>query len=372
MLDSTTRFAKRGVDYTRHDLNVGPLVVFYETTQACDLVCKHCRACAQTQSHPEELTTAESRLLLQQLARFPKPPMVVLTGGDPLKRSDIYDLIEYGVERGLKVSITPSATPLVTLPALRRLRNAGISRLAVSLDGVDAATHDAFRGIPGSFQRTLQILSNASTLELPAQVNTTITPGNYRQIDTIADLLAAFPVVLWSVFFLVPVGRGSTIRRLNPEEYEQVFERLWVHARQRPYAIKTTEAPHYRRFVLQQNESSERQSGSKRSPPRPFSTLGVNDGKGVMFIGHTGNIQPSGFLPICCGNFPQDNPVEVYQRSPVMKALRDPDQLSGKCRLCKYRNVCGGSRARAYAVTGDFLAEEPDCCYQPSTSNTID
>jgi radical SAM protein len=351
--------------YQRSDFAHSPLVVFVELTQACDLVCRHCRACAQTRPDPRELGSAEMRLLMDQLAEFPKPPMVVLTGGDPLKRSDIFEIVEYGAGRGLSMSVTPSATPLATAEAMRRLRDGGVARVAVSLDGADAATHDAFRGVPGSYARTFEILEAAQSLGIPLQVNTTVTPANYRQIDAMADLLAEEGIVLWSVFFLVPVGRGSAIPRLSREEYEWVFERLWDNAQRRSYAIKTTEAPHYRRFAALRRK--EARSADAAAPlPRSYPSLGVNDGKGVMFIGHTGRIYPSGFMPIPCGYFPWQHVVEVYQRSPVLVALRDADKLEGKCAACEFRHICGGSRARAYALTGNMFAEEPDCIYQPA------
>jgi len=354
--------------YGRSDLGHSPLVVFWETTQACDLVCLHCRACAQAAPAREELSTAEARLLIEQLCEFPKPPMLVITGGDPLKRADIFELVEYADRQGLDVSITPSATPLATHDALRRLRDSGVSRVAVSLDAADAATHDAFRGVSGSFDRTLQILEWARSLGIPAQVNTTITPGNFNQIDQLADLLARQDIVLWSVFFLVPTGRAGDMPRLTPRQYEWAFELLWRNSQRQPYLIKTTEAPHYRRYVAQRQSSKERNPGSERRRFKAFPTLGVNDGKGVMFIGHTGLVFPSGFMPIACGQFPLASVVDIYQTSPVMLALRDADRLEGKCGRCEFRNICGGSRARAYAVTGDPLAQEPDCEYEPVAS----
>ncbi len=352
-------------DYTRRDFAESPLVVFYELTQACDLACLHCRASAQARPHPAELTTAESRRLVEQLSEFPRRPLLVLTGGDPLKRSDIYQIIEHGKRCGLRVSVTPSATSLVTPSSLRRLKDTGVERLALSLDGADLDTHDMFRGVRGSFRRTLDILTAAQSLGFSLQVNTTISPANLQQVDEIADLLAALRIALWSVFFLVPVGRGCIVPRLTAEECEHVFEQLWRNAQRRPFAIKTTEAPHYRRFVLMAERNSG-QSDASRSRQKAFSPLGVNDGKGVMFIGHTGVIQPSGFMPTACGTFPQQHVVDVYQRSPFFQALRDPNRLQGKCRRCEFRTVCGGSRARAYGVTGNPFAEEPDCSYQPA------
>jgi radical SAM protein with 4Fe4S-binding SPASM domain len=346
------------------DFAISPLLVFYEVTQACDLVCTHCRACAQPSSHPEELSTEQSLRLIEQLAEFPTPPTLVLTGGDPLKRRDVYELIEHAAWFGLPVAITPSATPLVTAAAVKRLRQAGVSRLAISIDGADAATHDATRGVAGSFDRSLQILAEARAAGISTQVNTTLTPEVLPQIEPLADLLATQSIDMWSVFFLVPVGRAVQARRLTAEECEAAFEQLWSQSKRQPYAIKTTEAPHYRRFTIQHRNPSFPLS-SESSPP--FTSLNVNDGKGVMFISHRGAIRPSGFLPITCGAFPAEHVVRVYQQSPVFRALRDPDQLECKCRRCEFRKVCGGSRARAYAVSGNPLAEEPDCAYVPRT-----
>ena len=326
-------------DYAQADFAVNPLMFYYEVTMACDLVCKHCRASAQEKPDPNELDTAAARSLLEQAASFPRPPMVVLTGGDPLKRPDLLVLIRHAVDCGLSLALTPSATPLATPEAFQRVREAGIRRLGISLDGADAATHDAFRGWEGSFQ-----------------------------VDAIAELLAEHGIAMWAAFFLVPVGRGVDEQRITAEEYEQVFERLYHHSQTKPYAVKTTEAPHYRRYVLQRGGDplagprGEAGSAARRGHRAP---LGVIDGRGIMFVAHTGHIYPAGFLPVCCGRFPQDSVVDVYQKHPTFLALRDPDHFKGKCGVCEYRHVCGGSRARAYALTGDPLESDADCAYLP-------
>lgn len=359
----------RPPDYTAEDFDHSPFVIFYEITRACDLACAHCRACAQPLRHPNELKPEQSRALMDDLARFPKPPLVVLTGGDPLKRDDVTDLTRYAVqEAGLNVAMTPSATPLVTLEAVKALQKAGLSRLAVSLDGKDAQTHDTFRKVEGSYTQTFNMMKMARDLGLPMQVNTTVTRRNVHQIDDMANMLASQGIVLWSVFFLIPVGRGISEDRISPQEYEEVFEKLWYHARHQPYGIKTTEAHHYRRFVLEKMGDPQRdpegyngQAGRRvqRAP------LGVNDGRGIMFVSHVGQVFPSGFMPIDCGRFPKQSVVDIYQNHPIMKDLRNPDLLKGKCGVCEFRSVCGGSRARAYAVTRDHLASEPDCVYIP-------
>ena len=355
-------------DYSKADFGLAPLMFYYEVTLACDLVCKHCRASAQEDPHPEELTTDRACSLVDQIASFPRRPMLVMTGGDPLKRADLFDLVRHAVASGLQVALTPSATPLAGADAFHRARQAGVRRLGISLDGADAPTHDSFRGWEGSFQRTLDMLAAARDLQLAVQVNTTITRRNFHQIDAIADLLATQGIAMWSLFFLVPVGRGVEEERIAPREYETAFGRLWYHARNQPYSVKTTEAPHYRRYVLQHGgdplagPKHASDAAARRGHRAP---LGVGDGKGVMFTSHTGEIYPAGFLPLCCGRFPAESVVDVYQNHPTFKALRDPDGFKGKCGICEYRHVCGGSRARAYALTGDPLETDPDCVYIP-------
>lgn len=348
--------------YTDADFGHSPLLVFYEVTRACDLACRHCRACAMTQPHRHQLDTDAACALLHQLGEFPRKPMIVLTGGDPFKREDLSTLVAEAAQVGLTPSISPSATPLVTRDRLASLKDAGLGRVAVSLDGADAPTHDRFRGVAGTFDRALALIADCAALQLPVQVNTTIHRGNVHQVHRMAKLLGRLAgVSMWSVFFLVPVGRGLKLERIAPWQYEQVFACLAEHARRQPFAIKTTEAPFYRRYMLQQgrNPVASRPAHAMKAP------LGVNDGKGVLFISHIGQIQPSGFLSLECGRFPRDSVVRTYQDHPLFRSLRDPDRLEGKCGRCEFRRVCGGSRARAYSLTGNPLASEPDCVYQP-------
>ena len=346
------------------DFTTSPLLVFYELTRACDLVCRHCRACAQPRRHPAELSTDQAYELLAQLAGFPRPPLLVLTGGDPFKRPDLFDVIRRGRALGLSVALTPSATPLVTREALAQLKAEALNRLAISIDGSDADTHDAMRGVAGSFDRSHDILDQAHALGLATQVNTTVTQRNLDQLDTMADQFAGLGITLWSLFFLIPVGRGRAEPRLSPEQYEQAFATLHRLSQSQPFAIKTTEAPHYRRYTLEQAGALPAVTAASRPRHGPPMT-GVRDGNGVMFVSHVGQIFPSGFMPITCGRFPRDSVVDTYQHNALFKQLRDPDRFHGKCGVCEYRHICGGSRARAYAVTGDPLAAEPDCSYVP-------
>jgi radical SAM protein with 4Fe4S-binding SPASM domain len=252
----------------------------------------------------------------------------------------------------------------MTHEAVRSLKEAGLSRLALSIDAADPETHDAFRQVPGSFDRTLEILRYAHEVGLPLQVNTTITRYNADQVEEMADLMASLDIELWSVFFLIPVGRGLKEQRIPAWKYEQVFEQLYHEAQKGRFAVKTTEAHHYRRYVLElmQSEALLRKPSRDRVQRAP---LGVNDGRGVMFVSHTGSVYPSGFMPIAAGKFPQQSIVDIYQNSEIFVGLRDKDRLKGKCGVCEYKAICGGSRARAYAVTGDPYASEPDCVYLP-------
>jgi radical SAM protein with 4Fe4S-binding SPASM domain len=298
------------------------------------------------------------------VAAFPVAPLLVFTGGDPFKRRELADLADHATRLGLEVAVTPSATPLVTPQALDRLRAAGVQRIAVSLDGPDPDSHDRFRGVAGSFQRTLEIIRDARRAGLPVQVNTTVTPQNCQQIEEFAALLDELAIVLWSVFFLVPVGRAAAQRRLSAEQVEAVFERLWEEAQRRRFPIKTTEAPHYRRFVAQKQKLAA-PAQVRPAPRHGYAWQATNDGKGILFVAHNGEIYPSGFLPLFAGSFPNDNVVATYQQSSLFQALRDPQRLGGKCGACEFRTFCGGSRARAYATSGDPLAAEPDCLYWP-------
>ncbi len=348
----------------RRNFDQSPLIVFYEITKACDLVCLHCRARAQPRAHPDEMTTVDSIKLIDQLTRFPEPPLLVFTGGDPLKRADLFELIRHARAVGIEPAITPSPTPLVTAEALAKLKEAGIGRMAVSIDGADAATHDKLRGVAGSFAMTHRIMDDARALGIPIQVNTTLTPDTYDQLEAIADMLEPHGIALWSLFLIIPVGRASKKLRLDAERYERAFERLWRISREHSFMVKTTEGMHYRRYVLQMRKALGKSEPMKTSA-RGWEGAGVNDGRGILFISHAGLIHPSGFLPMTCGMVPFNDVVEVYQKSPIFRRLRDADSFGGKCGVCEYRHICGGSRARAAAVDGDPFGSDPDCVYVP-------
>ncbi len=349
-----------------------PFIVIWEVTQACDLVCLHCRACAQPLRSPLELSTQEGRNLIDQVAEM-AAPLFVLTGGDPLKRPDIYDLVEYGTRRGVRTSMTPSATPLLTREAIARLQGCGLARLAVSLDGSTPEIHDAFRGIPGSYGLTLDAVRWAGELGLPVQINTTITRRNLDDFESMVPLLNTFDMALWSVFFLVPTGRGQLEDLVTAEEFEQVFAKLAEVSQTARFDIKTTEAQHYRRYLAQRRAKQRRNNSAPTLMPfgKPSddgigrAPRGLNDGKGFVFISHKGEVFPSGFLPLAAGNIRQQPLADIYRNTPLFKKLRDASNLKGKCGVCEFREICGGSRSRAYALTGDPFEADPSCVYQP-------
>lgn len=353
------------------NFNERPYIAIWEVTQACDLACVHCRACAQPKRHPLELSTNEGKRLIDQVAEM-NIPVFVLTGGDPIKRPDLFELIQYATQIGVRVSLTPSATPLLTRDTINRLQQCGLARLAVSLDGSNREVHDAFRGMAGSFDRTMEAIEWANAAGLPVQINTTFSRRNYEDFDSIAKLVEQKKIALWSVFFLVPTGRGKLGDLLTDDEFEQIFAKLYGLSQGASFHIKTTEAQHYRRYVLQQEavKKKSRAASATAVTAKVEDTIGraprgLNDGKGFIFISHTGEVYPSGFLPITGGNIRLQSLSHIYRESPIFRQLRRPDELGGKCGACEFRHICGGSRARAYAVSGDPMAEETCCSYVP-------
>ncbi|MBX0296489.1 TIGR04053 family radical SAM/SPASM domain-containing protein [Haloarcula nitratireducens] len=341
-----------------------PLVLIWEVTQACELSCEHCRADARAARHPDELTTAEGKELLDDVRAFGDEQLVVLSGGDPMKRPDLVELVDYGTDRGLSMTLTPSGTSELTGDAVADLADAGLRRMAVSLDGATPANHDAFRGEAGSFEETVRAARDATAAGLPLQINTTVCAQTVDELPAIAERVADLGAVLWSVFFLVPVGRGQVLDPIEPARAERVMG--WLHdlRSEAPFGIKTTEAPHYRRVGIQRRQSVDG-SGDERADAAAKRRAGIVAGDGFAFVSHTGEIFPSGFLPETAGNVREDDVVDVYRRSELFTALRDRSRLTGKCGACEYRRVCGGSRSRAYAATGDPLASDPLCAHVP-------
>lgn len=335
-----------------------PFLVFWEITRACALACRHCRAEAQARRHPDELNPEESRRLIQQLAEL-NPPMLILTGGDPLMRNDALDLVREATAAGLHVGLSPSATERLMKSDFSEIKHAGVERISLSLDGATRETHDAFRGLAGTFDRTIKAVQRAHEAGLSVQINTTLTRGNLHEYEAFKQLMFELKPAMWSVFLLVPTGRAGIADLPDPHDIERVFEDMATLVGKAPFAVKTTEGHHFRRVLIQSLGAQGRSRPGMRSP------LGIRDGRGVMFISHTGVVSPSGFLPFDCGNVRQEHPAEIYRRHPLFISLRDNDALGGKCGRCEFRTVCGGSRARAYGVTGDPFAEDPACVYQP-------
>ena len=375
--------ARGGLDYDQT-----PFLVIWEVTQSCDLACKHCRAAAQPIAHPEELNTEEGKRLIDQISEL-GVPIFVLTGGDPMKRADLFELIRYASQKNVRIAVTPSATPLLTREAIFKMKEAGVVRLGISLDGSTPEIHDRFRGFSGAWQRTIQAIEWANEAGLPIQVHSTISRQNVADLDNLCDLFERLAIVMWNVFFLIPVGRGQLDDLLSGEEFEEVFAKIYELSQRASFQVKTTEAMHYRRYLLQHNLEEKKmgqghpgahpgghpaavpyEAGAPIADPQTramgWATRRVNDGKGFVFVSHVGNIYPSGFLPIDAGNIRQKTLAEVYRNAPIFKALRDSARLEGKCGACEFKEICGGSRARAYALTGDPLAPEPCCIYQPT------
>ncbi|HUY15263.1 MAG TPA: TIGR04053 family radical SAM/SPASM domain-containing protein [Terriglobia bacterium] len=349
-----------------------PFIVIWEMTRACDLACLHCRASAQSLRSPQELSTLEGERLIGEVAEM-GVPVFILTGGDPLKRSDTSQLVGFAARLRLPVSLAPSATPLLTREAIAQLGRQGLARLALSLDGAEPEVHDAIRGVQGSFQRTLNAAGWARESGLSLQINTTVTRRNLDEIPALIPLLESMDIVMWSVFIMVPTGRGQRSDLITADQCEELFGLMYAASRRVPFHVKTTEGMHYRRYLLQQHAKEQRGQPATGSPAETKKALdsigraprGLNDAKGFVFVSHTGDVYPSGFFPSVAGNIRQQSLSEIYRHSPLFIALRDPDRLKGKCGRCEFRNICGGSRARAFTMTGDAFAEDPLCVYQP-------
>jgi AdoMet-dependent heme synthase len=349
-----------------------PFIVIWETTRACALACVHCRAEAMPRRHPEELTTDEGKCLIDRVKAFGDPaPILVFTGGDPLRRPDIVELVSHASRVGVSVSLTPSGTAAVTEARLTALRDAGLARLAVSLDGATSDVHDAFRRVRGSHGHTMRIIEHARRLGLSLQINTTVCRETVADLPALSGQMEAFGVVLWALFFLIPVGRAQAEQALSADAIEAVLESAADLARRAPFGIKTTEAPHYQRVLAQRasrcasSEACDPRISTRRRDLIGRAGRAVTDGNGFVFIDHLGAICPSGFLPMAAGNVRRDDLVTVYRDAPLFTALRDPSRLGGRCGRCEYRDRCGGSRARAFAGTGDALAEDPGCSWLP-------
>ncbi|HEV8585861.1 MAG TPA: TIGR04053 family radical SAM/SPASM domain-containing protein [Methylomirabilota bacterium] len=344
-----------------------PARVYWELTRACDLACRHCRAEAMSRRAADELSTAECESVLAALAEAPAPrPHVIFTGGDPLKRPDLLDLVRVAVGRGLAVSVAPSATFGITSRTVADLKAAGVAAMALSLDGPTAAQHDALRGVLGCFGWTLAAAERVVAAGIPLQINTLVTADTEPWLDETAKVVAGLGAARWSLFFLVSVGRGRALTPLTPIECERRLRWLARTAPAWPFVASTTEAPHYRRVVIQEMRAAGRTPEEITAAGRGW---GIRDGNGVMFIAANGDVTPSGFLPLAAGNVREHDPLALYREAPIFHALRASAGFGGRCGACEFREVCGGSRARAWAATGDLFAEDPLCAWRAANVN---
>lgn len=372
--------------------HLSPFLVIWEVTQACDLACQHCRANAVTEPHPLSLSTGQGEKLLRDVAEFGRPhPLMVFTGGDPFKRADLPHLVRYARELGLHCGVSPSATPLLNKESLGEVAEAGAQVVSLSIDGSHPELHDAFRGVPGSFARTLDGCRWSQELGMKLQINTTLGRYNLHDLVDLAALVYSLKVMTWSVFLLVPTGRGENLDALSAEDIEAVMYFLADVAQCIP--LKTTEGHHYKRVLVMRQVTHELGLNPVKSLDLPplyqqlqqlweercqadgivprtaarRQPMHINSGQGFVFVSHLGHVFPSGFLPISAGNVKKQSLPEIYRESPLFQNLREPSKLQGRCGRCEFRQLCGGSRSRAYAVHGDALAEDPSCAYQPGS-----
>ncbi len=353
----------RGLVYDR-----APMLVYWETTLACGLACRHCRATAEPERSPLELTTDEGRTLLDRILGFGDPlPHVVFTGGDPLRRPDLEELVRAATERGIGASLAPAVTPDLTKERLASLRDAGIQTISLSLDGSDPERHDGLRGVDGTFAMTMRAADWAHEVGLPIQVNTLVTDKTLDDLPAIYDTVSTMGILRWSLFFLISIGRGTVLQEITPAESERLAHWLYGLSKEGRFQIKTTEATHYRRVAIRAMEAEGMTADeiARTSVGRGF---GIRDGNGIMFVSHDGTVFPSGFLPVPVGNVRDHDLVDLYRDHPTFTSLRDTSQYKGRCGICPFVERCGGSRARAYAWTGDILETDPLCPYVPAAS----
>lgn len=305
---------------------------------------------------------------MDELTEFDTPPIVVLSGGDPFMRRDIFELAERGVKNGLTISLSPSATALVTEDRLAKLVDIGVRRVSFSLDGASPPVHDAFRGFEGTFERTMEAFEIANKVGLGFQVNTTIARSTKPELPAIAKVIEASGAVVWDLFFLVPTGRGTDLELMSPDEHDEVYSWILDNKQNWNFHTKTTLGQPFRRATVLKHMAAEGKDFDsfttediKAAWPGPP----TNDGRGIFFISHLGDIYPSGFLPVKAGNVRTDSVVDVYRDSPTFRSVRDRTMLKGKCGYCPFNVICGGSRSRTYAITGDLTEADPTCRFMP-------
>jgi len=342
---------------------MAPLTLAWEVTRSCPLRCRHCRADAQYKRNPDELNTQEGIDLIEQAAEL-GAKIFVITGGDPLARKDIYDLISEVSSTGMYVGFSPSVTPRLTAGTISKVKQSGVDTIHLSLDGASATIHDRFRGVDGSFVRTMRAIKDVSEAGIRLQIGTTVTSGDTDELDALASLLqnCGSRIGSWTLFFLIPTGRGQSLQAPSPQDNERILN--WLATTDFPFHVRTVEGPAFHRVL--------KQSSSAKKLGMPLVTVGsgarpaVRDGDGFCFVSHVGDVLPSGFLQLSAGNVRHTPLVDIYRNSPLFRTLRDRDLLEGRCGSCEYRAMCGGSRARAWSVNGSVTAEDPGCAYVPA------
>ncbi|MBI5399668.1 radical SAM protein [Candidatus Saganbacteria bacterium] len=337
-----------------------PKLIFWETTRSCNLKCLHCRASATSLVSPEELKTAEMKTFVDQVVEFSRP-ILVLSGGEPLLRPDILEIAQYAAQKGLRVALATNGT-LVTPQVAQKIKAAGVQRVSISLDGATVATHDNFRGENGAFEKALAGFDNLQAIGVSLQINTTVTKRNVAELPEILKLVLARRADALHIFMLVPTGCGLEIAEtdmLPAEKYEEVLRWLYQKSQGTALDIKATCAPHYFRILAQQGAVIKKGEGMQAR------SKGCLAGTEVCFVSYKGDVYPCGYLPVSSGNIRKLNFKEIWDSSPIFADLRETANLKGKCGCCEYRNICEGCRARAYAETNDYLAEEPYCIYEP-------
>ena len=339
-------------------------LIAWEVTRSCNLACKHCRAEAHPDPYPGELSTEEAKALIDTFPRVGRP-IVIFTGGDPMMRADVYDLVAYTHARGLICAFSPNGT-LITPENARRLREAGVDRCSISIDGADAASHDAFRGVPGAFDASMRGIGYLKDARLPFQINTTVTRNNLRSFKNIFSLCERIGAAAWHIFLLVPMGRAAGLadQVITAGEYEEVLHWLYDFRKTTSMHLKATCAPHYYR-ILRQRAREEGLSVSPATFGMDALTRGCLGGTGFCFISHTGQVQPCGYLELDCGNVRETPFPEIWRNSAYFRQFRDQKCYEGKCGVCEFHKVCGGCRARAYSMSGNHMAPEPLCTYLP-------
>ena len=367
------------------DYNKTPLLIFWETTKSCDLACRHCRASAIMEPLPDEMNIEESIRFVRSISSFDgMKPITILSGGDVMKKRGLKEIIGEFSRLHLKFSLSPSATERLNDEMIHFMKENGVASMSLSLDGSNREVHDRIRGVDGVFERTMKLISDLKAATIPLQINTTVMRENLRDLPAVLKTLIEKGIGVWEVFFLITTGRGSELLDLTSEEYEEVNKWL-LYSTSYGMHVRTVESPMYRRIVSEYNSSGRLEGGDlyqylvdktvdllglpKGTPSSPIAN--TSDGKGTIFVAHNGDVYPSGFLQMPLGNVRERSLKEIYAGNDTLKRIRDPSGYDGKCGICEYNNICGGSRARAFTRTGNPFGSDPACIYVPHQMTEI-